>query len=163
MKKVWFIIAVSLAMFSGVQSVCAEGETNPATPLMLGLVTPAQFPSDQYDVKGVRLNLPYGRCQCMYGLDLGLINHALDREVGLELGLVNLVEGKFIGLQTGVVNVAGKASALQVGLYNGADDMSGVQVGLINHTRLMRGMQFGLVNVIESNDLSFLPIVNFFF
>lgn len=161
MKKTGLIIAVSLVI--GAHAVYAEEAKNPVTPLLISLVNPAQFPSDQYDVKGLRMNLLYGRCQNLYGLDLGLVNHAVGREVGLEIGLVNLVDDKFIGLQLGAVNIADKASALQIGLYNGADDMSGVQIGVINHTRLMRGMQLGLVNVIENNDMAFLPIINFFF
>jgi hypothetical protein len=76
---------------------------------------------------------------------------------------VNYVEKNFTGLQVGAVNIGGRVKALQVGLFNEADDMSGLQIGLINHTRMMRGVQVGFINVIENNDLSFLPIVNFFF
>lgn len=163
MKRKWLMMAVSLVAVGGLQGVCAEEKVSPATPVMFSLWTPAQLPSDQYEVQGLRLDLFYGRCQNLYGLDLGLVNHTLGKETGLSFGLVNLVEGKFVGLQLGAVNVADRAAALQVGVYNGADDLSGVQIGLINHTRLMRGVQVGLVNVIENNDLSFLPIVNFFF
>jgi len=162
MKKKWRIVAASLAVL-GIQTLHAEEVKNPVTPLMLSLVNPVQVPSAKYDVKGIRLDLLYGRCQNLYGLDLGLANHAAGTEVGLEIGLVNLADEKFVGLQLGAVNYGARVKALQVGLYNGADDMSGLQVGVINHTRLMRGMQIGLVNVIENNDLAFLPIVNFFF
>jgi hypothetical protein len=133
------------------------------TPVMVSLLTPAQAPSADWDVKGLRIDLLYGRCSNLYGVDLGLVNHTSGRSIGMDLGLVNYVEESFTGFQAGGVNIGGRVSALQVGVYNKADDMSGLQIGLINHTRMMRGVQIGLINVIENNDLSFLPIVNFFF
>jgi hypothetical protein len=157
----WLMIAMTLAFFAGTQTVSAED--TPMTPVMISLMTPAQAPSPEWDVKGVRLDLLYGRCQNLHGLDLGLVNHTVGKEVGLAVGLVNNAEKSFAGLQAGAVNIGGRVSALQIGLFNEADDMSGIQVGLINHTRIMRGVQIGLINVIENNDLSFLPIVNFFF
>ncbi|MFA7256904.1 MAG: hypothetical protein WC047_04960 [Kiritimatiellales bacterium] len=161
MKKLWLMIAVVLALAAGTQTVSAED--TPMTPVMISLMTPVQAPSPEWDVKGLRIDLLYGRCQNLYGMDLGLVNHTVGKEIGLAAGLVNLTQDKFVGLQVGAVNIAERASALQLGVYNEADDMSGVQIGLINHTRLMRGVQVGLINVIENNDLSFLPIVNFFF
>jgi hypothetical protein len=161
MKRYCLIAAVALALTAGARTVFAEDA--PTTPVMISLLTPAQVPSADWDVKGLRLNLLYGRCQDLYGLDLGLVNHAAGQETGLSAGLVNYAEGKAVGVQIGCVNVGERVKALQVGVFNEADDMSGLQVGLINHTRLMRGVQVGLVNVIESNDLTFLPIINFFF
>jgi hypothetical protein len=135
----------------------------PMTPVMISLLTPAQAPTPEWDVKGLRLNLLYGRCQSLYGVDVGLVNHTVKKELALAVGLVNYSEDEVTGVQIGGVNIGERVKALQVGLYNEADDMSGVQLGLINHTRLMRGVQVGLINVIENNDLAFLPIVNFFF
>ena len=156
------VMIVLLALSVGVQ--CVSGEESPgATPVMVGLWTPAQLPSAEWDVAGVRLDLLYGSCRNLYGLDLGLVNFTQENEVGLNIGLVNRVDGKFTGLQLGVVKVADTASALQIGLYNGTDDLAGVRLGLINHTRIARGVQVGLINVIENNDLAFLPLVNFFF
>jgi hypothetical protein len=159
MRRLMAVLA--LALLAGIQTVSAEDA--PMTPVMVSLLTPAQVPSDEWDVKGLRINLLYGRCQNLYGLDAGLVNHAVGKEIGLAAGLVNITEGKFTGLQVGAVNIGTRVSALQVGVYNGADDMSGLQIGVINHTRMMRGVQIGLINVIENNDISFLPIVNFFF
>ena len=159
MRKLMAVLA--LVLLVGIQTVSAEDV--PMTPVMISLMTPAQAPSPEWDVKGVRIDLLYGRCQNLYGLDVGLVNHTVGKEVGLALGLVNYTEQSFTGLQVGGVNIGEEVTALQVGIYNEADDMSGVQIGLINHTRLMRGVQIGLINVIENNDLSFLPIANFFF
>ena len=162
MKSMWLMIAIALVLTAGIQTVSAE-EPAPMTPVMLSLFNPAQVPAENYDVKGLRINLLYGKCHNLYGLDAGLVNHTTGKEIGLDAGVVNYVEGKFTGLQVGAVNVSKRASALQVGVYNGADDMSGVQIGLINHARIMRGVQIGVINVIENNDIPFLPIVNFFF
>jgi len=161
MRKLGLLIAVTLVLTFGIQAVSAEDI--PMTPVMISLLTPAQAPSPDWDVKGLRIDLLYGRCQNLYGLDLGLVNHAVQKEIGLAAGLVNYDEDQFTGLQIGGVNIGGRTAALQVGVYNHADDMSGLQIGLINHTRLMRGLQIGLINVIENNDVPFLPIVNFFF
>ena len=161
MRRFWFVIAVSVLLAAGVQDVFAEDA--PMTPVMLSLVSPAQVPAPDYDVNGLRIDLLYGRCQNLYGLDLGLVNHTAKEEIGLMAGLVNYTEGKVVGVQLGGVNIGDRVKAVQLGLYNEADDMSGLQLGLINHTRLMRGVQIGLVNIIENNDIAFFPIVNFFF
>ncbi len=161
MKKLWLLIPVLLALAAGSQTAVA-GEV-PVSPVMLSLMTPVQGPPPEWDIKGLRINLLYGRCRNLHGLDLGLVSHTTGNQIGLSVGLVNFTEGKFTGLQVGAVNIGDRVSALQVGLFNEADDMSGLQIGLINHTRLMRGVQIGLINVIENNDLSFLPLFNFFF
>jgi len=161
MRRLWLMIAFALVLTLGIQTVSAE--EIPMTPVMISLMTPAQAPTPEWNVKGLRLNLLYGRCQNLYGLDVGLVNQTVGKEIGLALGLVNYAEKSFTGLQVGGVNIGDEVHALQVGLYNEADDMSGVQVGVINHTRMMLGVQFGLINVIDNNDLSFMPIVNFFF
>ncbi len=161
MRSLLFVSVITLALAAGIQTVSAED--TPMTPVMVSLLTPAQAPSADWDVKGLRLDLLYGRCQNLYGLDLGLVNHTVSQEVGLAAGLVNITQGKFSGLQVGAVNVGTRVSALQVGVYNEADDMSGIQIGVINHTRMMRGIQIGVINVIDNNDLPFLPVINFFF
>ncbi len=161
MKSMWLMI-VALALVSGIQIVSAE-EMAPMTPLMFSFANPAQLPTENYDVKGLRIDLLYGKCHDLYGIDTGFVNHTSGKEVGLAIGLVNYVEERFSGLQFGVVNIADKSNALQVGLYNDADDVSGIQIGLINHTRIMRGLQIGVINVIENNDISFFPVFNCFF
>lgn len=161
MRSLLFVSVVALTMTVGIQTVSAE--TAPMTPVMISLITPAQAPSPDWDVKGLRLDILYGRCRDLYGLDIGLVNHTTGKQIGLALGLVNYTEKSFTGLQLGGVNIGEEVNALQLGLYNEADDLSGVQIGLINHARIARGLQVGLINVIESNDLQFLPIVNFFF
>lgn len=166
MKNMWLRMIVALALIAGTQTVSAvEPAPTPMTPFMLGWFCPAQAPAANWDVCGLRMDIFYGKCQNLTGLDLGvLVNHATGDVIGLEACfVVNYVEKDFSGIQIGLVNIADQVNALQIGLFNGADDMSGLQIGIVNKTRLMRGCQIGVVNVIENSDIPFLPIVNFFF
>ena len=162
MKSMWLMIAMALVLTASMQTVSA-GEPAPMTPVMVSLFNPAQVPAENYDVKGLRIDLLYGKCSSLYGIDAGLVNHTVNKEVGLAAGLVNYVEKSFTGLQAGGVNVGKEVHALQVGVYNEADDASGIQIGVINHARIMRGIQIGVINVIDNNEIPFLPIINFFF
>lgn len=163
MRRLWLMIAVALALTAGTKTVSATD--TPMTPVMISIMTPVQGPTPEWDVKGFRIDILYGRCHNMYGLDIGgVVNHATGKEIGLAASFVlNYAEEEFTGLQVSTVNISSRVNALQIGVYNEADDMTGLQIGLINHTRLMYGVQIGLINVIENNDLPFLPIVNFFF
>ena len=163
MKNVWLMV-VALTLVGGIQTVSAE-EPAPMTPVMISIMTPVQGPTPEWDVKGFRLDILYGRCHNMYGLDIGgVANHATGKEVGLAASFVlNYSEKEFTGLQVAAVNVSSKVKALQIGVYNEADDMTGLQIGLINHTRLMEGCQIGLINVIDRSDFPFLPVINFLF
>jgi len=139
------------------------GESVLLTPVMVSFVDPIQLPFDDSDVAGVRIDILYGKCRDLYGLDIGVVNHATGSETGLAVGIVNYVGKDFTGLQIGVANYATRAQAFQIGVFNGAEDICGMQIGVINTTRLMRGCQLGLVNVIRNSDLEFLPVFNCFF
>lgn len=124
------------------------------TPVMLSLCTPVEMPwwQSEWDVSGIRLCLPYGSCQDLSGLDVGVVTHAdnscgiqcaavniVDDDVRLSLsvgGLVNVVGGSFTGFQIGgLVNVVDNDTyALQVGgLVNVVDgSLTGLQVGFVN-------------------------------
>ena len=141
----------------------ALGQSASVTPVMIGLFSPAQVPTPEYAVQGMRLSLIYGDCAGLNGLDVGFVSHIHGDSISAQLGGVNLVEGMITGLQFGFVNYGDRVKALQVGLYNGGDDVSGVQIGLINHSKMMRGCQIGFINVIEKNDVPFLPLFNCFF
>ena len=148
------------------------------SPIMFSLFSPLQFPSPDYDVSGLGLGLFYSECCNFDGLNLGLVgvarghangwlfdavNVSFGDGVGLHTGLVNYMEGDFKGLQFGVANWIGSGDALQIGVYNGSYDIQGCQIGVINTATKMQGVQIGLVNVITASDLSFMPIVNWFF
>ena len=67
------------------------------------------------------------------------------------------------GLQTGIYNRVEDFSGLQIGVFNVTDYFCGVQFGVVNYTRRMLGVQLGLVNIIAESDLTFMPIVNWYF
>lgn len=148
------------------------------SPFMFGVLSPAQLPSRNCDIGGLRINLFYGECCNIDGLDLGLAgvarNHAngwlanavnvvFGDGLGLHTGAVNYLGGDFKGLQIGLSNWIGSGDALQIGIYNGGYDVQGLQIGVINTASYMQGVQIGVVNVISSSDISFFPIVNAWF
>ena len=148
------------------------------TPFMLGLFTPVQIPGPDYDVGGLRLNLPFSTCCNFDGLDVGIVgvsqNHAngwlvnvvsyaAGDGLGLHTGGVNYLSGDFKGLQVGLVNWIDSGDAFQIGLYNGAYDMQGLQIGVINTANKMQGLQIGVANIISNSDLSFFPFINGYF
>lgn len=148
------------------------------TPVMLGICTPVQVPGSDYDVGGLRLNIPFSTCCNFDGFDFGIVglshNHAngwlanvvsvaYGDGVGLHTGGVNYFSGDFKGLQVGFVNWIDSGDALQVGIYNGSYDLQGLQFGIINTATKMQGVQIGFVNVISYSDVPFFPFVNVWF
>ena len=64
-----------------------------------------------------------------------------------------------VGLPWGFWNVKG----LQIGLWNDVYEFSGLQVGVVNVADRAYGLQIGVVNVIATDDVPFLPILNWSF
>lgn len=64
-----------------------------------------------------------------------------------------------VGLPWGDWNIKG----LQIGLWNDVYEMTGLQIGLVNIADRAYGVQIGIVNVIASDDVAFLPILNWNF
>lgn len=144
---------------------------------MLSFFTPVELPYVQdatWDVRGLRINLPYGRCRDVIGLDLGLVNHA-DRAYGLQIGgvnvinedvrmtlsaglLANVIGGSYVGFQfAGVANVVqDDARSLSVaGICNYAGGAyTGLQIGFVNvvPTQAKHAWQIGFWN--HGGDLS---------
>ena len=64
-----------------------------------------------------------------------------------------------VGLPWGFWNVKG----LQVGIWNDVYEFSGLQIGVVNIADRAYGVQVGVVNVISTDDVPFLPILNWSF
>ena len=175
-------ICVAMLAFAGMRALAMEATTpEPVgiSPAMFSLIAPAQVPDPDWDVYGLRLNVFYGVCRYLYGLDVGLVNHVTGTmkalqvgaianisdgpAMGFQAGLVNTAGCQFNGLQIGAVNYAERASVLQIGAFNGADHVDGLQIGVINVTRSLIGVQIGVVNVIQNNDIPFIPVINCYF
>jgi len=148
-------------------------------PIQLSLVTPIQIVPEDEAVRGVRINLLYGRNTFMTGFDYGLVNHTVRDFLGVGLGLVNLADGDatgvhwglvnitqgaFEGLQWGGVNSAGRGHGAQIGVVNHLRNHRGLQFGLVNYAERMHGVQVGLVNIIKTGGvLPVMPLVNWSF
>lgn len=150
-------------------------------PVQVALVTPLQIVPEGQGVRGIRINLIYGRNTAVSGLDIGLVNQTTrGPSLGLQWGLVGLVDGdftgwqddfvsvtrgRFTGFQSGAVNSAENGTGFQWGAVNIAQTMSGLQLGLVNYAaRMNKGVQIGIVNIIKQGGvLPVMPIVNWSF
>ena len=135
-------------------------------PINIALFNPIQiFPEDN-SIKGLRINLIYGKNVSMVGLDWGLVNHiGTGGFAGAQWGAVNICDGSFSGLQGGLLNLDKEnVEGFQYGWYNSGDYVSGLQLGLVNSAQTMKGVQIGIVNMIKSGGLfPVFPIVNWSF
>jgi len=64
-----------------------------------------------------------------------------------------------VGLPWGDWNIYG----MQLGVINSVYEFSGLQLGVVNIATRAYGVQIGVVNVITSDDVPFLPIMNWCF
>ncbi len=151
------------------------------TPLQGACCNPAQLFSEDTDVRGLRVNVIYGKNASVYGLDVGLWNEVEERVRGIQLagvvnlareldgisasGLVNKVEERVRGLQLGVANYAGEVVGVQIAeMANQSNSVVGVQIGgLVNDAEKLAGLQIGFLNFNKSGPLPFFPIFNFGF
>lgn len=144
------------------------------TPIQAGIFNPGQLFTEETDVYGLRLSLPYTKNEDLYGIDTGIasetesltgvqanflfngaqeatglqmtiIENASINATGLQLSWLNMVEKRFTGIQLG-------------GLVNTAGDVKGAQLaGLHNRSERVVGLQISaLVN--ETTDLRGLQI-----
>ena len=131
---------------------------------------------EDVDVTGLRMTLPYGKCESVSGIDLGIYgtssyfegiqlnilrNEAKDVLSGFQGGVYNTAgRADLLGVQIGLFNEARQIRGVQLGLLNLAEKIEGVQVGLINRAETAYGFQVGGVNVIRDSEIVFFPILN---
>jgi hypothetical protein len=149
MKKVLFA-AVAVLVFTGISFA--------ATPLKLSLwnkvaVPPGdavyglEFGIGSYtpEIKGVALNLLYGKT---------------DDVVGAQFAFVNFSQ-TFLGFEHGAANLnSAHISGVQLGFFNKSKSVKGLQLGVVNMTEDMQGIQIGIANFIKNSTLPFMVIVN---
>jgi hypothetical protein len=165
------LIVISCFVFLVVPQFGWAGD---CSPLQISFIPPLQLVPAEKDVCGLRLNLPLGGNDNIYGLDLGFFGDARESkgiqlnlignstgnvlqltdnyQQGIQLaGLLNLNFGNSDGIQiAGFVNIA--ASVVQgmqiAGVKNMGRDVRGIQIaGLLNFAESVRGVQIGLINV----------------
>ena len=157
MKKLTAFFAF-VAMLGLSASLFAE-----TAPVMLSLVDPIQFPDNNVEVTGVRLNLIYGRSRSMTGATLGLANRTDREHIGGAFGFVHMNEDIFTGAQAGLLgftrgNLTGADLSMvsicqrhvlggQAGFVTMNDSLKGVQFGFLNFSKQIEGAQLGFVNL----------------
>ena len=132
-------------------------------PFQLSLVNPVQIIPEDTAIKGIRINLIYGRNAAVKSIDLGLINHTIRGTTkGWQWGLAGVANANFSGFEDNFINVTtDKFTGFQSGIYNHAEDMHGFQFGLINYARSGYGLQIGLINIIKQGGiLPVFPVIN---
>ncbi|MBQ6471823.1 MAG: hypothetical protein IJJ33_07560 [Victivallales bacterium] len=170
MKKILFYVLALVA-------ACAYARDS--TPLQISLWPPnAQVAPQNINVTGLKINLPFGGNDQIYGLDLGFASTSEECSA-LQVNLIiNRSHTRFSGIQAGLINQAGSASGivlggmnitddkfhgLEIGILNSSMETQGVQIGLINYTEFMMGIQIGLINIITQSNVPFFPFVNICF
>ena len=162
-------LAVAVLCFA-----CASTPSSGWTAFQSGLYNPVQLYSEETNVHGLRLSLPYTRNSDLHGIDLGvaaetesvtgvqanfLYNGAVEatglqmtffqnastEAMGLQISGVNMVENSFTGFQLG-------------GFVNSTAEIKGLQLaGLHNRSERVVGLQItSLVN--ETDELKGLQI-----
>lgn len=131
-------------------------------PFQISLVTPIQIFPEEDEIRGVRLNILYGRNASVTGLDVGLINTTTREFLGLQVGIVGVSQGSFTGVQYNwlVNRLDGHLEGVQLGVVNSVEDGRGVQLSGVSHARNFRGLQIGWVNYAESIDGVQIGLVN---
>jgi len=135
-------------------------------PIQIALFSPLQIFSEEVSIKGVRLNLLYGKNVGLHGLDFGLVNHTTEEmSIGVQFGIMGFADRGWTGLQNNFVNVTrNEFKGVQIGFLNYVEDANGLMIGIINYARRMKGIQIGLFNLIEAGGVApVLPIVNWAF
>ena len=181
MKKVLTALCLALACSSVMAQEAAPAPAAAKAPAASADKAPwpvwlAFNSAEDIDVVGLRMTLPYGKCESVTGFDLGIYgtsryfegvqvnilrNEARDILSGFQGGVYNSAgRADLFGVQVGLFNEARQIRGVQVGLANIADKVEGVQLGLVNRAESAYGFQVGGVNVIRDSELAFFPILN---
>lgn len=140
-KTVTAIITLLIGTLA-TQTVDAEESTNKFTPIQISVWNPVQLAPADWDVWGLRLNLPYGKNKEVFGVDLGLVNSASTFE-GVQMGFWNDVGG--VSIYPFIpVPIYSDAKGIQIGSYNSCllADFTGIQIaGNFNNARSFTGLQ----------------------
>lgn len=135
------------------------------TPFQLG-VPRQNMPADE-SVKGVRLNLLYGKNTNMSGLDLNILalgetNNFTGVQIPIFFGLgANKVNNSFTGVGLGAANIhLGQSTGVVIGGINFTNDFNGLQLGIVNFNQGESLVDIGFVNYAEKTTFQ-LGMVNF--
>ena len=152
MKAVLCRLIGSLIVFAAIEGSAVETTPVSMTPIQISICPPIQLLPENWDVWGLRLDLPYGNNRDLYGIDAGIGNIVSDEFVGIQIGGINAIvglESHAIGLQVaGLVNdSAGNMKGAQISFWNQGGGFAGAQMGFVNLARGdFAGVQMGAIN-----------------
>lgn len=151
-------------------------------PIAIGIVPPVQFPAEDWDVTGLRLNIFVGLHNSVGFVDIGVLGNLSQGDVmGLEIagvwnqvnqnvsaiqiaGIGNRVLGQVKGLQlAGLVNygnISADVQGLQLACANVAGGLEGIQIGLFNRAEDTAGLQIGVINMTRNMNGLQLGLIN---
>ena len=102
MKRALAASAIGILTLLGSPATACAAER----PIQVSIFTPAQLVPEEDGVRGLRLNLIYGRNKSVQGIDVGFVNRLTSGQSrGLQIGLVGMVDVDFCGAQLNVFNV----------------------------------------------------------
>jgi hypothetical protein len=158
-------LALGAVSFDASADVQDSSRDEGPTPFALSLWNPVQTSDETQSVRGLRLNLPYGKNHDVKGLDLGVANYATGELRGVQYGLGGYVKGDVTGVQYNYILNVGQGNVLgwQAGIYDYAGSLEGVQTGIVNQVGGDAfGVMLGGVNVAEqSSEGVTLGVVNY--
>lgn len=175
MYKIRFLAISALFFFVSFSSSALAAMTS---PLGLSIFPPLQFPAQNFNVTGARVNLLWGSHNNVYGFDVGALGNITAHEmagiqigglfnvnngettaVGLQLAggaNINVNKAHVVGVQAaGIMNqnrAESSALGMIVSLLNLTEHtkITGMEIGLVNIAREVYGFQIGLVNKVQN-------------
>lgn len=167
-SKVFFVLYLIFVLLP-VSSHAGE-----CSPLQISLWPPAQLVPKENTVCGARLNLIRGYNFAVWGIDLGIINDAVQLK-GLQVGVLTLIRGRaddksdswglqvaglnffgsssFVGVQLGLLTnfaLGSSIAGIQAAPLNIISEISGLQLAAYNEADTVNGIQVGLFNKAQN-------------
>ena len=139
------------------------------TALAVGLGTPIALPwGSDWDVFGLQLNLAYGECRFLRGVQMaGIANVAVREMRGVQAAfLFDYTPHDAWGWQFALGGtVAHRTFGLQTALgVNLTEELHGAEMGLVNYAEKCNGgFKLGLLNFIMDNRIPLVPLLNLYF
>ncbi|OQY42944.1 MAG: hypothetical protein B6227_00585 [Fusobacteriia bacterium 4572_74] len=125
------------------------------------------IPADQ-SIKGVRLNLLYGKNTNMSGLDINILALGeTNNFTGVQLNPfwipgANKVNNSFTGVGIGVANIhLGQSTGVVLGFVNYTNNFNGLQWGLVNFNQRKSVINLGGVNFNQGESTVDIGFVNY--
>ena len=164
------------AMTTNAQYIEKDG-----TNIQLCLFNPLQVAPEESNVYGLRVTVPYGVNNSVYGLDFGLWSETTGYQYGVQAnglvayheedadgfnlaGIVNYTEKNSTGCIIGGIysEVKNKMTGFQAAVAIAkARQVVGVQLSLFNYCEDLKGVQLGLININNNGMIPFTIILNF--